>query len=313
MPPTFWRRRVMRSGVVAMVTLVTASSRSLRNTVTRSAPLRGNHATPPSMERRSSGVSNGLGCVTTLPARKPRYRSFSVGARNDQPSEPRTMQRGLQRPGDGGARRQRAVAVEIALVTVALPHVAADADADGDTGGRRERPLHEDAAGALVARRGRRRRADGRQESTRRSMLVAETSRVSAPASRSMPETRDCDRNAHAVLRRRHALLNRQRLAHAIAGDRREHLPVRLVAGLTRHAPARAADLPFDGGTKLTEVGAVGLQRRAVLAPLVEQVAAEARGKRRARLDSRRRPAPRRIRRRPGVSTAPRSSSPTRM
>ncbi len=166
-------------------------------------------------------------------------------------------------------------------------------------GGRRERPLDEHATGPLVARRGRR----GAQTAVRkvRAFDVGRRDFARVGAGQQV-DARDArlHRNTHAVLRRRHALLNRQRLAHAISGDRREHLPVRLVAGLARHAPARAADLPFHGGTKLAEVGAVGLQRRAVLAPLVEQVAAKARGKRRARLDSRCRPAPRRIRRRPG-------------
>ena len=159
--------------------------------------------------------------------------------------------------------------------------------------------LDVDAAGPLIARRGRRRRADGRRESTPVRCWWRRRRACRRPPAGRCPPGATATVTPTPLLRRRHALLDGQRLAHAIAGDRREHLTVRLVADLAVHAPVRATRLPFNRGSQLAEVGVVGLQRRAVLAVLVEEVAAKACGKRRGRPDSRRRPAPRRTRRRP--------------
>ena len=208
------------------------------------------------------------------------------------------MHRRLKRPGDRRTRRHGAVAVEQPLGPVALPDVAADAEADGDRRGGRGSALDVDAAGSLIARRGRRRAQTAVGKVRLFDVGGRDVACVGAGQQVDARETR-LDGHAHAALRRRHALLDRQRLAHAIAGDRREHLAVCLVADLAGHAPVRAARLPFHGGPQLAEVGVVGLQRRAVLAVLVEEIAAKACGKRRGRPDSRRRPAPRRSRRRP--------------
>src|SRR4029453_8239870 len=88
---TFSRRRVTSWGVDVTVTFVTASERSLLYTVTRSAPREGVTRTLPSTVRSDSGRRSAFGRVNTLPARKPRYRSFSVGARKAQPRLPRTV------------------------------------------------------------------------------------------------------------------------------------------------------------------------------------------------------------------------------
>src|SRR4029453_10343394 len=58
-----------------------ASSRLLKNTVPRTDTSPYDPSTPTSTPVRTSGSSSGFGLVTTLPARKPRWSSLSVGVR----------------------------------------------------------------------------------------------------------------------------------------------------------------------------------------------------------------------------------------
>src|SRR5437879_69281 len=76
--PRFSRWRVMSVGVAASVTFAIESVVVIEKIVTRTGPLR----MPASIADRRSGPSAGLERVRTLPTRKERYSSLSVGARN---------------------------------------------------------------------------------------------------------------------------------------------------------------------------------------------------------------------------------------
>ena len=75
------RWRVICAGVLLIVMLAIAPSRVLKKPVTRAETGPDRPSRPASKPVSRSGSSAGLGLVWTLPARKPRCSSFSVGVR----------------------------------------------------------------------------------------------------------------------------------------------------------------------------------------------------------------------------------------